>query len=97
MTRKRVPKVDILESERDGGGNEEREKERGERFLYEHSLYPAYIRRENGRQGSITYWERIRPNASTILCKYLHPLFPLVLISAYIAKRAIGLEEKAKR
>jgi hypothetical protein len=46
---------------------------------------------------SITDWERIRPNASTVLCEYLHLLFLLALISACIAKTTVGLEEKAKR
>jgi len=61
-------------------------------------LDPAYIRRETSvrTRESITYWKRVRPNASTIICGYLHPLL-LVVISAHIAKYAADLEEKAQR
>jgi hypothetical protein len=57
---------------------------------------PGVYTKRKRRSGSITDWERIRPNASTILCGYLHLLFLLILISAYIAKHTVGLEEKAK-
>jgi len=38
----------LSERERDGGGNEERGAEKPFWFLYQHFLYPVYIRRENG-------------------------------------------------
>lgn len=41
-------------------------------------------------------WQRVRSNASTILCEYLHPLL-FVFISAHITKHAPGFEEKVKR
>ena len=61
-------------------------------------LDPAYIRRENSArtEESITHWKRVRPDASTILCGYLHPLL-LDVISAHITKHAADLEEKAQR
>lgn len=41
-------------------------------------------------------WQRVRPNASTIHCGYLHLLL-FVPISARVTKHAIDFEEKVKR
>ena len=41
-------------------------------------------------------WQRVRPNASTIRCGYLHLLL-LFFISAHVTKLAADFEEKAKR
>lgn len=80
-----------------GGGNEKRERG-GETYLVLIPTLPwpgVYTKRKPPE--SITGWERVRPNASTIFRGYSHHHLPLAFISAHITKYLVELEKEAER